>query len=106
MRDGFARLDAGEIDGSDLDALIHRYKPSARELWKFCGQTDLDMARAARMLDFWGEHGEELPDWWETGEPRRAANVSELDPAPAIPIVAMRSCSRQGAMIASAMRYT
>jgi hypothetical protein len=32
-RDGFARLDAGEIDAFELDELIHRYKRAARELW-------------------------------------------------------------------------
>ena len=32
LREGFARLDAGEIDVFDLDDLIHRYKRSAREL--------------------------------------------------------------------------
>ena len=32
VRDGFARLDAGELDAFDLDDLIHRYKRSARQL--------------------------------------------------------------------------
>jgi hypothetical protein len=32
VREGFARLDAGEIDAFDLDELIHRYKRSARAL--------------------------------------------------------------------------
>jgi hypothetical protein len=35
VRDGFARLDSGELDAFELDDLIHRYKRSARELWKF-----------------------------------------------------------------------
>ena len=39
VREGFARMDAGEIDAFELDELIHRYKRSARELWKFCGET-------------------------------------------------------------------
>ena len=73
VRDGFARLDAGEIDAFDLDELIHRYKRSARELWKFCGQTGSGWVRAVRTLEFWREQGEELPDWWEAGEPRRRA---------------------------------
>ena len=30
VRDGFRRLDAGEIDAFELDELIHRYKRSAR----------------------------------------------------------------------------
>jgi hypothetical protein len=33
VREGFARLDAGEIDAFELDDLIHHYKRSARELW-------------------------------------------------------------------------
>ena len=71
VRDGLARLDAGEIDAFDLDDLVHRYKRSARELWKFCGQTESDMERASRMLDFWRDQGEPPADWWEAGEPRR-----------------------------------
>lgn len=71
VRDGFARLDAGEIDAFDLDDLIHRYKRSARELWKFCGQTGSDVLSAARTLEYWREQGEEPADWWEAGEPRR-----------------------------------
>jgi hypothetical protein len=71
VRNGFARLDAGEIDAFDLDDLIHRYERSARELWKFCGQTGSDVLRAARTLEYWREQGEGPPDWWEAGEPRR-----------------------------------
>lgn len=71
VRDGFGRWDAGEIDAFELDELIHRYKRSARELWKFCGQTGSDRVFAARTLEFWREQGEELPDWWDAGEPRR-----------------------------------
>ena len=64
-------MDAGEIDVFELDELIHRYKRSARELWKFCGQTGADWERAAGMLEFLGDQGEPLPDWWSAGEPRR-----------------------------------
>jgi hypothetical protein len=39
VREGFVRLDAGEIDVFELDELIHRYKRSAAELWKFCGSS-------------------------------------------------------------------
>jgi hypothetical protein len=70
VRDGFSRLDAGEIDAFELDDLIHRYKRSARELWKFCGQTGSDWLTAVRTLEFWQEQGE-VPDWWAAGEPRR-----------------------------------
>ena len=79
VREGFARLDAGEIDAFDLDELIHRYKRSTRELWKFCGQTQSDMVRVARWLDYLREQGEPLPDWWAAGEPRRRRRGSEGD---------------------------
>ena len=68
VRDGFARLDAGELDAFELDDLIHRYKRSARELWKFC-----DLSRpegVAWAIEDARERGEEL-DWWAAGEPGR-----------------------------------
>lgn len=68
VRDGFARLDAGEIDAFDLDELIHRYKRSARELWKFCNLNRPETA--AWILDDAREQGEDV-DWWTAGEPRR-----------------------------------
>ena len=71
LRDGFARLDAGKIDAFDLDDLIHHYKRSARELWKFCGSSGSEWERAARTLAYLREQGEE-PNWWEAGEPRRS----------------------------------
>jgi hypothetical protein len=66
VRNGFARLDPGELDGLDLDNLIHRYKRSARELWKFCilGESAEWALADAR------ERGEQI-DWWAAGEPRR-----------------------------------
>lgn len=70
VREGFARLDRGEIDAFDLDELIHRYKRSARELWKFCGSSGSGWERAVKMLAFLRESGEE-PDWWNAGEPHR-----------------------------------
>lgn len=71
VRDGFARLDAGEIDVFELDELIHRYKRSARELWKFCGSSGSGWERASGTLEYLRDQGEELPDWWAAGEPRR-----------------------------------
>jgi len=72
VREGFARLDRGEIDAFELDDLIHRYKRSARELWKFCGSSGSDWERAVKMLAFLRENDEE-PDWWSAGEPHRRA---------------------------------
>jgi hypothetical protein len=70
VRVGFAQLDAGEIDEFDLDALIHHYKRSAAELWKFCGSSGGQGQRAANTLRYLREHDDE-PDWWEIGAPRR-----------------------------------
>jgi hypothetical protein len=52
VRDGFAQLDAGEIDEFELDDLIHRYKRAATELWKFCGDTGGEWLRAANTLAY------------------------------------------------------
>jgi hypothetical protein len=70
LREAFARYDAGEIDAFDLDDVIHHYKRSARELWKFCSGTGSDALFAARTLEYW-QAERESPDWWEAGAPRR-----------------------------------
>jgi hypothetical protein len=70
VRAGFAQLDAGEIDEFEMDDVIHHYKRSAAELWKFCGSSGGQWQRAAHMLTYLREHGEE-PDWWKAGAPRR-----------------------------------
>ncbi len=64
VREGFARLDAGELDAFELDELIHRYKRSARELWKFC-----NLGRPETVA--WMLENEDEIDWWAAGEPRR-----------------------------------
>ena len=69
VRTGFAQLDAAEIDEFDFDDLIHHYKRSASELWKFCGSSGGQWLQAAKMLEYLREHGEE-PDWWDSGAPR------------------------------------
>jgi hypothetical protein len=55
VRDGFTRMDAGEIDAFELDELIHRYKRSAQKLWSFCGQTGSQTLTTARTLEYWRE---------------------------------------------------
>jgi hypothetical protein len=70
VRTGFIRLDAGSIDEFELDDLIHHYKRSANELWKFCGSSGGRWVQAASALTYMREQGEE-PDWWEIGAPRR-----------------------------------
>jgi hypothetical protein len=71
VRSGFDRLDAGEIDPFELDELIHRYKRSAQKLWSFCGSSGSGWERAALHLEWLREQGEDEPDWWDVGEPRR-----------------------------------
>jgi hypothetical protein len=71
VRDGFQKLDTGEIDPFDLDDLIHHYKRSAQKLWSFCNSTGSGGERAARALEWNREHDEGEPDWWELGRPRR-----------------------------------
>ena len=71
VREGFAQLDGGEIDAFELDELIHRYKRSARELWKFCVLSGGGGLSAAHTLQYLEEQGEEPPDWWAAGEQRR-----------------------------------
>ena len=70
VRAGFNQFDAGEIDEFDLDDVIHHYKRSAAELWKFCGSSGGQWQQAANALRYLRERGEE-PDWWERGAPRR-----------------------------------
>ena len=70
VRDGFARLDAGEIDEFELDDLIHRYKRAATELWKFCGSTGGQWLQAANTLTYLRDQGEER-DWWARSASQR-----------------------------------
>lgn len=72
IRDGFTKLDAGEIDEFTLDELIHRYKRAAADLWSFCGSTGGQWLQAASTLTYLREQGEE-PDWWARSAPRRGA---------------------------------
>ena len=71
VRAGFSQLDSGEIDEFDMDDLIHHYKRSAAELWKFCGSSGGQWQQAAIALTYLREQGDE-PDWWERSAPRRS----------------------------------
>jgi hypothetical protein len=73
VREGFARLDTGELDPFELDDLIHHYKRSARELWKFCV---LQTQSAAWAIEDARSRGDER-DWWAAGEPRRRRGGDE-----------------------------
>jgi hypothetical protein len=71
VRAGFARFDTGELDEFELDDLIHQYKRSANELWKFCSVTGIGSLRSVGTLNYLREQGEE-PDWWEAGASRHS----------------------------------
>jgi hypothetical protein len=71
VREGFVRMDAGEIDSFELDDLIHRYKRSAQKLWSFCGQSGSQWLTAAHTLEYLRERGEPGPDWWAAGDSGR-----------------------------------
>ena len=70
IRDGFTRMDAGEIDPFELDELIHHYHRSSQKLWSFCQTTGSQALRAVGMLELAREDGDEY-HWWEAGDPRR-----------------------------------
>jgi hypothetical protein len=69
VRDGFTKLDSGEIDEFDLDDVIHRYKRAAADLWRFCGSSGGRWLQAANTLAYLREQGRE-PDWWGNSAPR------------------------------------
>lgn len=55
---------AGELDAFDVDAVMFQYSRAAKELWKFCNLTDVEIA--ARVI---ADHPS--TDWWERGAPRQ-----------------------------------
>ncbi len=55
---------AGELDAFDVDAVMFQYSRAAKELWKFCNLTDVEIA--ARVI---ADHPP--TDWWERGAPRQ-----------------------------------
>lgn len=70
VREGFVRLDAGEIDEFELDDLIHRYKRAAAKLWSFCGSSGGQWEQAVNTLAFLRDMNEPAPDWWADAAPR------------------------------------
>ena len=55
---------AGELDAFATDQALYQYSRSAKELWKFCNLTPVEIAAQA-VLD------QPTIDWWEQGAPRR-----------------------------------
>lgn len=70
VREGFLRLDAGEVNEFELDDLIHRYKRAAAKLWSFCGSSGAQWVQAANTLAFLRDRGEPTPDWWTNAAPQ------------------------------------
>lgn len=54
----------GELDAFDVDAVMFHYSRAAKELWKFCNLTTVEIA--AKVI---AEHPP--TDWWERGAPRQ-----------------------------------
>ena len=71
VRDGFARYDAGVIDASELDELIHHYHRASQRLWSACvgGGGGTHASRLAWLLEQQSAEGEET-DWWALGARR------------------------------------
>src|SRR3954471_9159899 len=62
LRDALDGLDAGEIDVFEFDAIVHRYKRAANELWKTCSVGGEQMRRRPGAI---AEDKGEPFDWWE-----------------------------------------
>lgn len=55
---------ASELDAFDVDEVMFQYSRAAKELWKFCNLTNVEIA--ARII---AEHPP--TDWWERGARRQ-----------------------------------
>ncbi len=75
VRHGFQEYDAGRIDAFELDDVIHHYKRSAAELWKFCAVSGSRVDIVARALERIHEEDDE-PDWWQLGALKRNGRSS------------------------------
>ena len=58
------RFREGELDAFEVDQEIFQYTRAAKELWKFCNVTDVEVA--AQLV----REGPQT-DWWERGAFRR-----------------------------------
>ncbi|MCB0910605.1 MAG: hypothetical protein KDB60_03190 [Propionibacteriaceae bacterium] len=54
---------AGELDPFEVDHVLYHYSRSAKELWKFCNLTPVEIAATIIRT-------EPPTDWWERGAPR------------------------------------
>jgi predicted transcriptional regulator len=62
--DAVDRFRAGELDAFETDQVIFQYSRAAKELWKFCEPSGVEIT-AGLIAD-----GAPV-DWWERGAPRR-----------------------------------
>jgi hypothetical protein len=58
------RYRAAELDAFEIDQVVMQYSRAAKELWKFCTLSDVELA--ASLIDDGGPR-----DWWERAAPRR-----------------------------------
>lgn len=56
------RYRAGELDAHEVDQVLFQYSRAAKELWKFCNYSPVEIA-AAMIRD------DPPKDWWERGAP-------------------------------------
>jgi hypothetical protein len=70
VRGAFDQLDAGEIDGFELDSFIHRYRRAAKHLWVFCEASGGQSLHTADAITGMRDRGEER-DWWAESARRR-----------------------------------
>ena len=59
------RFRDGELDAFELDHVLFQYSRAAKELWKFCNMTHVEIT-ARRLQD----GSSPSIDWWELGAPR------------------------------------
>jgi hypothetical protein len=57
------RYRAGDHDAFEVDHLLFQYSRAAKELWKFCNLTPVELT--ASLIEEHPQH-----DWWERGAPR------------------------------------
>ena len=62
--DAVDRFRSGELDAFEADQEIFHYSRAAKELWKFCNLSDVELTA--------GVIEDRSPiDWWERGAPKR-----------------------------------
>ena len=55
---------AGDLDAFDVDQVAFQYSRAAKELWKFCNLTHIEIVASVI--------AEQAPTgWWESGAPRQ-----------------------------------